>query len=367
MNPNTGRNAGRSVVLIGLSLLASPALGQIYQYTAQLRADASQQGQVTASGIVWNCAGSVCRTSGPWPTPGLGACQTLAAKVGAVSSYGHPGAGLSSGQLSQCNQGLASPLLASPQLAVPMTKLAPMATIKPTLQTKSVPLPAGTAAKLTPDQLQQRTTMFNELSKQRAQAVLQAAKPIPMLDAGDAGMRAAAAAAGASLTKGCVNGDSDRDGDDSIACGGNDCDDNDVQRFPGKPEVCDSNGHDEDCDPDTFGQRDSDNDGFWDAQCMNAFAGRVSQGDDCDDTRRIVNPGAADICDGRDNNCDGDVDEGQTLIFFLDADGDGHGSPENRVEACPYNQAAAATSGRWLVMVGNDCDDSNPDLWHDCP
>lgn len=365
MNPNTSRNAGRSVVLIGLSLLASPALGQIYQYTAQLRAAASQQGQVSASGIVWNCAGSVCRTSGPWPTPGLGACQTLAAKVGAVSSYGHPGAGLSSGQLSQCNQGLASP-----QLAVPMTKLAPMATIKPTLQTKSVPLPAGTVAKLTPAQLQQRTTLFNELSEQRAQAVLQAAKPIPMMDAGDAGMRAAAAAAGAAAATVCVNGysaDCDGDGADSISMGGNDCDDNDVNRFPGHAEICDSNGHDEDCDPDTFGQRDSDNDGFWDAYCMNAFDGHGSQGDDCDDTSRNVNPAAADICDRIDNNCDGSVDVGQTLIFFLDADGDGHGSPDNRVDACPYDQSAAAATGRWLVMVGNDCDDSNPDLWHDCP
>ena len=355
------------VVLIGLSLFAGPALGQVYQYRAQLRAAAIQQGQVSASGIVWNCAGSVCRTSGPWPTPGLGACQTLAAKVGAVSSYGHPGAGLSSGQLSQCNQGLASPLLASPQLAVPMTKLAPMATIKPTLQTKSVPLPAGTVAKLTPAQLQQRTTMFNQLSKQRAQAVLQAAKPIPMLDAGDAGMRAAAAAAGATMTEGCPNGDSDGDGHDAITCGGDDCDDNDANRFPGKAEICDSNGHDEDCDVTTYGQRDADADGFGDARCMNAFGGERKSGNDCDDNLHNVNPDAADICDRLDNNCDGIVDLNQTLTFFLDADGDGHGSPDNRVDACPYDQSAAAATGRWLVMVGNDCDDSNPDLWHDCP
>src|SRR3954469_25210689 len=32
-------------------------------------------------------------------------------------------------------------------------------------------------------------------------------------------------------------------------------------------------------------------------------------GDDCDDTRADIYPGAVDTCDGDDNNCDGVVDE----------------------------------------------------------
>lgn len=350
------------VVLIGLSLFAGPALGQVYQYRAQLRAAAIQQGQVSASGIVWNCAGAVCQTSGPWPTPGLGACQTLAAKVGAVASYGHPGASLSPGQLSQCNQGLASP-----QLAGPMTKAAPMVSIKPMLQTKTVSLPAGTASTVTPAQIQQKTLLFNQLSNQRAQVTLQAQKPIPMMDAGNPRLRAIVSQV---KMPPCGVDDCDGDGRLSIASGGDDCDDNNVQRFPGHTEVCDSNDHDEDCDPATFGFRDTDADGHVDLNCGNidlSNGGQRKSGNDCDDMRRNVNPDAADICDGLDNNCDGIVDENQTLTFFLDADGDGHGSPDNRVSACPYDQSAAAATGRWLVMVGNDCDDSNPDLWHDCP
>lgn len=68
---------------------------------------------------------------------------------------------------------------------------------------------------------------------------------------------------------GCENGDSDGDGMKSVACGGNDCDDNDARRFPGNAEICDTAGHDEDCDASTIGTRDSDGDGFVDAACWN--------------------------------------------------------------------------------------------------
>ncbi|CAH0999302.1 hypothetical protein LEM8419_00600 [Neolewinella maritima] len=39
-------------------------------------------------------------------------------------------------------------------------------------------------------------------------------------------------------------------------------------------------------------------------------AGFVTNADDCDDTNAAVNPAAEEICDGIDNNCDGQVDEG---------------------------------------------------------
>lgn len=63
--------------------------------------------------------------------------------------------------------------------------------------------------------------------------------------------------------------DADRDGSDSIECGGNDCDDNDPSRRPGRTEVCDVAGHDEDCNAETVGTRDSDGDGHTDAACWN--------------------------------------------------------------------------------------------------
>lgn len=66
-----------------------------------------------------------------------------------------------------------------------------------------------------------------------------------------------------------AGGDADGDGSISIACGGDDCDDRDRNRYPGNVEVCDARGHDEDCNITTFGNRDSDGDGYIDAACFN--------------------------------------------------------------------------------------------------
>lgn len=93
---------------------------------------------------------------------------------------------------------------------------------------------------------------------------------------------------------------------------------------------------------------------------------RHAQGRDCDDNDAGVHRRANEVCDGRDNNCDGAVDEGQQLAFFLDADGDGHGDPGQRLLACPIDQQYAARDGRWLVLVGNDCNDADPSRWQGC-
>lgn len=71
------------------------------------------------------------------------------------------------------------------------------------------------------------------------------------------------------VVPGCESPDLDRDGADSLACGGGDCDDRDARRYPGNVEICDAEGHDEDCDPRSIGSRDSDRDGFVDAACWN--------------------------------------------------------------------------------------------------
>ncbi len=48
---------------------------------------------------------------------------------------------------------------------------------------------------------------------------------------------------------------------------GQDCDDKDRNRYPGNTEVCDSRGHDEDCDPRTVGSKDLDKDGYVSSEC----------------------------------------------------------------------------------------------------
>jgi hypothetical protein len=109
----------------------------------------------------------------------------------------------------------------------------------------------------------------------------------------------------------------DNDGDGFDRCSG-DCDDGDANIFPGAGELCDAKDNDCNCiiDDDT----DFDGDTF-----------TVCDGD-CNDSDPGINPLASEICDLIDNNCNGLTDEG------FDLDGDG------------------------FTSCGGDCNDSNPNI-----
>ena len=49
--------------------------------------------------------------------------------------------------------------------------------------------------------------------------------------------------------------------------------------------------------------------------------------EECDDTNYLINPGATEFCDGLDNNCNGEIDEGVSTPYYLDEDGDGFETP----------------------------------------
>jgi hypothetical protein len=127
----------------------------------------------------------------------------------------------------------------------------------------------------------------------------------------------------------------DEDGDGFTFCGG-DCDDTNDQIFPGAPEACD--GVDEDCDGvvdnglnQTY-YADADGDGFGDnavtKDTCDVPVGYVLDNTDCNDADSGVFPGAAEICDGIDQNCDGVADDGlATQTYYADVDADGFGDP----------------------------------------
>ncbi len=91
--------------------------------------------------------------------------------------------------------------------------------------------------------------------------------------------------------------DRDGDGHDSIASGGDDCDDNDNNRYPTNTERPDFDGADEDCDPETIGNLDKDNDGYLDNRLSNhKHYPHSPRGTDCDDRNYGVNPGRVGTC-----------------------------------------------------------------------
>src|SRR5262249_18473377 len=56
----------------------------------------------------WQCGQNTCTVTGPWPTPGVGACHALALEVGVITAYGYAAAQLNTVQLTQCNAGVAA-------------------------------------------------------------------------------------------------------------------------------------------------------------------------------------------------------------------------------------------------------------------
>jgi hypothetical protein len=113
-----------------------------------------------------------------------------------------------------------------------------------------------------------------------------------------------------------------------------DCNDGHPGINPMVLEVC-GNGTDDNCNGQIDENRityylDSDGD-TWGLSGSTTLActqpgGYTTRGGDCDDRRNYVNPGASEVCDLVDNNCNGAVDDGlPTTTYYLDNDGDTYG------------------------------------------
>ncbi len=155
-----------------------------------------------------------------------------------------------------------------------------------------------------------------------------------------------------------IDGDVDDDGHDTVALGGDDCDDADPVVHPGVPDDC--NAIDDDCDGllDEDGTPvswypDGDGDGYGDGEPIVVCTppdGYARDDGDCDDARSEIHPGATEQhADGVDQDCDGGE------LCYLDSDGDHWGGSDlaSRDMDCADGSEARR---------GGDCDDSNADI-----
>ncbi|HNH47562.1 MAG TPA: putative metal-binding motif-containing protein, partial [Myxococcota bacterium] len=108
--------------------------------------------------------------------------------------------------------------------------------------------------------------------------------------------------------------DGDQDGFAATATGGGDCDDKSALTHPGATEVA-GDGVDQDCDGVDLCYSDSDGDSYGSAELVASpnlscvDGGEATSDADCDDTQASSYPGAAESCNGNDDNCDGTADE----------------------------------------------------------
>ena len=112
---------------------------------------------------------------------------------------------------------------------------------------------------------------------------------------------------------------------------------------------------------------DADGDGYGnvlvDIFSCDPVIGYVLDSTDCDDNNNLIHPGALDLCNGIDENCNGELDEdAEYFVYYIDADGDGFGNEIIDTISC------ADVPG--YTLAGGDCNDANsafnPDAFDDC-
>ena len=127
----------------------------------------------------------------------------------------------------------------------------------------------------------------------------------------------------------------------------------------GRDETGEEADADADVDGDVDADADSDADADGDSDDTSARVDADGDGydtsTDCDDNDASIFPGAPEVCDGMDNDCNGTPDDSavDALVWYADADSDGYGDPAVSTAEC--------TQPAGYVAVSLDCYDIGDD------